>query len=106
VPTVTPSKSQFYQHYQRVFARTARHWRLLNAPWGLALALAGFGGLGARFLVGNFGDGHLLAFDQATQAVDIPSDKKHFPLTLPRLWSLHIGGDAGPATAWEATMPV
>src|SRR5262249_55536557 len=33
--------------------------RKLNAPWGLALAPAGFGSFGGDLLVGNFGDGHI-----------------------------------------------
>ena len=35
----------------------------LNAPWGLALAPADFGRFSNRLLVGNFGDGAILAFD-------------------------------------------
>ena len=35
----------------------------LNAPWGLALAPADFGKFSNRLLVGNFGDGAILAFD-------------------------------------------
>jgi uncharacterized protein (TIGR03118 family) len=35
----------------------------LNAPWGLALAPAEFGRFSNRLLVGNFGDGAILAFD-------------------------------------------
>ena len=36
---------------------------LLNAPWGLAVAPAGFGRLGGSILVGNFGDGTINAYD-------------------------------------------
>lgn len=36
----------------------------LNAPWGMALAPAGFGRFGNRLLVGNFGDGMINAFDE------------------------------------------
>jgi len=36
----------------------------LNAPWGMALAPAGFGRLSNRLLVGNFGDGMINAFDE------------------------------------------
>jgi len=39
---------------------------ILNAPWGLALAPAGFGGYGGALLVGNFGDGRINAFKPAT----------------------------------------
>jgi uncharacterized protein (TIGR03118 family) len=35
----------------------------LNAPWGVALAPAGFGKFANQLLVGNFGDGAILAFD-------------------------------------------
>jgi uncharacterized protein (TIGR03118 family) len=35
----------------------------LNAPWGLAIAPDEFGRFGNRLLIGNFGDGHINAFD-------------------------------------------
>jgi uncharacterized protein (TIGR03118 family) len=35
----------------------------LNSPWGLALAPASFGKFGGELLVGNFGDGRILAYD-------------------------------------------
>jgi uncharacterized protein (TIGR03118 family) len=35
----------------------------LNSPWGVTLAPAGFGKFGNDLLVGNFGDGHINAFD-------------------------------------------
>src|SRR5438552_2833120 len=35
----------------------------LNSPWGLALAPADFGAFSGDLLVGNFGDGHINAFD-------------------------------------------
>jgi len=38
----------------------------LNAPWGLALAPADFGGFSNRLLIGNFGDGAINAYDLAT----------------------------------------
>src|SRR5438093_5873771 len=36
----------------------------LNAPWGLALAPASFGRFGGGLLVGNFGDGHVNAYQE------------------------------------------
>ena len=36
----------------------------LNAPWGLALAPAGFGSFGGDLLVGNFGNGRISAYAQ------------------------------------------
>ena len=38
----------------------------LNAPWGVVLAPAGFGGYGGALLIGNFGDGRINAFKPAT----------------------------------------
>lgn len=35
----------------------------LNAPWGMAIAPAGFGRFGGHLLVGNFGDGRINAYD-------------------------------------------
>jgi uncharacterized protein (TIGR03118 family) len=35
----------------------------LNAPWGMAIAPAGFGEFSGRLLVGNFGDGTVNAYD-------------------------------------------
>jgi uncharacterized protein (TIGR03118 family) len=35
----------------------------LNSPWGVTLAPASFGPFGNALLVGNFGDGHINAFD-------------------------------------------
>ncbi|MBV9121892.1 MAG: TIGR03118 family protein, partial [Planctomycetes bacterium] len=40
----------------------------LNSPWGLALAPEDFGAFRNDLLVGNFGDGHINAFDPATGA--------------------------------------
>jgi uncharacterized protein (TIGR03118 family) len=40
----------------------------LNAPWGLTLAPAGFGSFGNDLLVGNFGNGEILAFNPSTGA--------------------------------------
>jgi hypothetical protein len=41
--------------------RIASHGTL-NAPWGLAIAPAGFGDLAGSLLVGNFGDGRINVF--------------------------------------------
>jgi uncharacterized protein (TIGR03118 family) len=42
---------------------------VLDAPWGLARAPAGFGTFGGDLLVGNFGDGTINAFDFTTGAL-------------------------------------
>src|SRR5438309_2116506 len=40
----------------------------LNSPWGLAIAPGAFGAFSNDLLVGNFGDGHIHAFDPTTGA--------------------------------------
>ena len=42
--------------------RTLGHTRRLNAPWGMAVTPEGFGPFSKRLIVGNFGDGTLVAF--------------------------------------------
>ncbi len=46
-----------------LLARVAQHGQL-NAPWGLALAPADFGGFSGDLLVGNFGDGRINAYEE------------------------------------------
>ena len=67
---------------------------LLNAPWGVTRAPAGFGGASGQIVVGNFGDGHLLAFDQTGATVHFLVDEQRQQINLPGLWSLHFGGGA------------
>jgi uncharacterized protein (TIGR03118 family) len=76
---------------------------LLNAPWGLALAPAGFGRFSGDLLVGNFGDGKINAFE--------PQSSGHFAfrgqlrnssgqaIEIDGLWALEFGNgaNAGPA---------
>jgi uncharacterized protein (TIGR03118 family) len=74
---------------QRVGRRGA-----LNAPWGVALAPAGFAGASSELLVGNFGDGHIQAFGSKIAGTQYLLDKHGQPIVLPGLWSLHFGGGA------------
>jgi len=59
----------------------------LNAPWGLALAPAGFGRFGGDLLVGNFGDGRINAY--APQ-----SNGPYEFLAIDGLWALQFGNGA------------
>jgi uncharacterized protein (TIGR03118 family) len=72
----------------------------LNAPWGLALAPAGFGPFGASLLIGNVGDGHINAYDTASGGFLGPlADDNDVPLAIPTLWALTFGnGHEGGAT--------
>ena len=69
----------------------------LDAPWGLALAPAGFGAFSNRLLVGNFGDGRINAYDAATgRWVGTLDDSDRKPLVIDGLWGLAFGnGYAG-----------
>jgi uncharacterized protein (TIGR03118 family) len=72
---------------------------VLNAPWGMAVAPAGFGSLAGDVLIGNFGDGTINIFAPNGTALATSMG----PLTVtnggaiavPGLWSLVFGnGDA------------
>jgi uncharacterized protein (TIGR03118 family) len=66
----------------------------VNAPWGLALAPADFGGLGNALLVGNFGqgDGKINAYDPDTGAfLGFVTDANGNPLAFERLRGLAFG---------------
>jgi uncharacterized protein (TIGR03118 family) len=64
----------------------------LNAPWGLALAPAGFGEFGGRLLIGNFGDGHIDAYDVANgEFVGRLRDTQHRALNIDRIWGFAFG---------------
>ena len=65
---------------------------VLNSPWGLAVAPAGFGDLAGDLLVGNFGDGKINAFDLATGAPEGSlSAASGSPIVNPGLWGLMFG---------------
>lgn len=67
----------------------------LNSPWGLALAPSSFGKLGGNLLVGNFGDGHINAYNATTGAwVETLSDTSGNPLEIEGLWGLAFGNGA------------
>lgn len=65
---------------------------VLNAPWGMTIAPAGFGTLSGDLLVGNFGDGRINAFNASTLgfvgAVRAPDGNA---VTIDGLWALLPG---------------
>jgi uncharacterized protein (TIGR03118 family) len=74
----------------------------LNAPWGLALAPAGFGDFGGALIVGNHGDGSINAFDPATGAfLGKLRDEAGDPIRIDGLYGLAFGNGrtAGDANA-------
>lgn len=65
---------------------------LLNAPWGVALAPAGFGNLGGSLLVGNFGDGTIHAYDPTSgDFIATLRDSFGGTLSIDGLWALTFG---------------
>ena len=84
--------------YVDVFDPTGRLLRrlisggALNAPWGLAIAPAGFGGLDGALLVGNFGDGAINAYDVGTGASrGALTNEDGNPIRIDGLWALRFG---------------
>jgi len=68
---------------------------LLNAPWGVAFAPDNFGVYSGDLLVGNFGDGTIVAFDPAThQAIDYLRDDHGNIISIDGLWGLQFGNGA------------
>lgn len=75
-------------HFVKDFANHAP----LNAPWGLAIAPAGFGPFGGQLLVGNFGDGTIAAYDlQTGNFTDYLRDAQGTPIAIDGLWGLTFG---------------
>jgi uncharacterized protein (TIGR03118 family) len=71
----------------------------LNAPWGIAVAPAGFASLQGDVLIGNFGDGTINVFmpHEASLATSIGPlvGSNGQPLAFAGLWSLVFGnGDS------------
>jgi uncharacterized protein (TIGR03118 family) len=67
----------------------------LNSPWGLAIAPANFGKFSGTLLVGNFGNGHINAYDPSTGGARghmlRPNGRT---LEIHGLWGLHFGNGA------------
>lgn len=80
-----------YDFEGNMLMRLASHGTL-NAPWGLALARPHFGPLSGALLVGNFGDGHISAFDPDTGAfMGRMRNGAGRLVTIDGLWSLRFG---------------
>ena len=64
----------------------------LNAPWGMALAPASFGSFSGALIVGNFGNGHLQAFDPTDgKFLGQLKDEDGGPITIDGLWGIAFG---------------
>jgi uncharacterized protein (TIGR03118 family) len=68
----------------------------LDSPWGLALAPADFGRFSGDLLVGNFGNGHINAFNPVSGAfLGALTDSTGAAIEIPGLWALKFGNGAG-----------
>jgi uncharacterized protein (TIGR03118 family) len=89
-----------YDTAGNLLGRVAQHGQL-NAPWGLALAPAGFGRFAGGLLVGNFGDGEINVYAEHnghfTHAGEL-RDESGKALSIDGLWALEVGqgGNNGP----------
>ncbi|MDQ6645863.1 MAG: TIGR03118 family protein [Pseudomonadota bacterium] len=64
----------------------------LNAPWGMAVAPAGFGRFGSSLLIGNFGDGRINAYDPIFNfPLGSLRNARLQPIHIPGLWGLAFG---------------
>jgi uncharacterized protein (TIGR03118 family) len=71
----------------------------LNQPWAIAMAPQNFGRFSNDLLVGNFGDGHINAFNpHSGRFVGELRDPSGQPIAIRHLWALAFGngGTAGP----------
>jgi len=63
----------------------------LDSPWAVTLAPSTFGAFGGDILVGNFGDGHIDAYDPVTGSFEGELSRSHGgPITIDGLWGLRF----------------
>jgi uncharacterized protein (TIGR03118 family) len=86
--------------------RFASHGKL-NSPWGIAQAPFNFGQSSNDLLIGNFGDGHINAFDRDGHCHGQLRDPSQQPIAIDGLWALTFGGalDSGPGTLYFTAGP-
>jgi uncharacterized protein (TIGR03118 family) len=66
----------------------------LDSPWGIALAPAGFGGLGGALLIGNEENGQINAYDPASGAlIGTLATQGGVPIANTGLWGLAFGNN-------------
>ncbi len=60
--------------------------------WGMALAPKRFGRFSRMLLVGNFGSGHIAAFDRRGHLRGLIKDSAGNAITIDGLWEILFGG--------------
>jgi uncharacterized protein (TIGR03118 family) len=93
------------------FQRLIQHGQL-NSPWGVAVAPASFGALAGSLLIGNFGNGHINAYNATTgEFIDKIRNPHGQAIVIDGLWSLRVGSDVsgsanfGPNTVFFTAGP-
>jgi uncharacterized protein (TIGR03118 family) len=82
------NRFDFEGHFLQRFAQHGQ----LNSPWGVALAPAGFGALAGAVWIGNFGNGHINAYNPTTgEFIDKVRNLHGQALVIDGLWSLKLG---------------
>jgi hypothetical protein len=75
--------------------RTLEGQKDLNAPWGVAIAPADFGEFSNALLVGNFGDGTIVAFDRTSgRQLGVMRSPSGDPIKIEGLWAIYFGNGA------------
>ena len=80
-----------YTFHGQMLARFAQHGQL-DSPWGVTLAPASFGDLAGDLLIGNFGNGHINAFNPTTgEFIDKLRNTHGQELVIDGLWTIMFG---------------
>ena len=82
--------------------------RAIDSPWGVALAPRTFGKHADALLVGNFGSGTIMAFDEHGHFKGFLESRPGEPVVIEGLWALALGngGSAGvPGTLYFTAGP-
>ena len=75
----------------QMLARFAQHGQL-DSPWGVALAPASFGEFAGDLLIGNFGNGHINAFNPTTgEFIDKVRNPHGQSIAIDGLWTIRFG---------------
>jgi len=73
---------------------------VLDSPWGVAIAPAGWGAFGGALLVGNFGNGQINAFNLTTGSLlGTLQNAAGAPISIPGLWAIVFGGNGSRSDA-------
>jgi uncharacterized protein (TIGR03118 family) len=67
------------------------HFRAINSPWGVAVTPSTFGKHADQLLVGNFGSGTIMAFDEHGHFKGFLQGRSKTPVVIDGLWALAFG---------------